>query len=95
MAKPIQNPHDSFFRETFSRREVAEGYLPPALAEGITWDTLANAQNILKRLRQSSDFRPAPKVLNFPRLRKAFRSDCYKKQRIPTLLHPPFRPEIG
>jgi predicted transposase/invertase (TIGR01784 family) len=44
MTQPIHNPHDTFFRETFSRREVAEDvlreYLPPELVEGIDWSTL-------------------------------------------------------
>jgi hypothetical protein len=27
MTKPLNDHHDRFFRETFSRREVAEGFL--------------------------------------------------------------------
>ncbi|WP_434151202.1 Rpn family recombination-promoting nuclease/putative transposase [Methylocaldum gracile subsp. desertum] len=39
MAQPLTDPHDRFFRETFSRRDVAEGflrnYLPTAVADRI------------------------------------------------------------
>ena len=49
MAEPASHSHDSFFRETFSRRDVAEGflraYLPSALAEAIDWPTLAIAKD--------------------------------------------------
>jgi len=35
----LNDPHDRFFRETFSRREVAEGflrgYLPENVADGL------------------------------------------------------------
>lgn len=57
MAEPFNDPHDRFFRETFSRREVAEGflrsYLPPGLAEGIDWPGLIIAKDsfIEKALR--------------------------------------------
>jgi len=44
MTQPIHDIHDSFFRETFSRREVAEGvlreYLPLTLVRNIDWSTL-------------------------------------------------------
>lgn len=49
MSKPINDPHDRFFRETFSRREVAEGflrcYLPPEVAAGMVWESLAIAKD--------------------------------------------------
>lgn len=57
MSKPLPDPHDRFFRETFSRREVAEGflrgYLPQHIVDGIRWDTLAIAKDsfIEKALR--------------------------------------------
>jgi len=57
MTKTLNDHHDRFFRETFSRREVAEGflrgYLPPAVAEGVAWDTLEIAKDsfIEKALR--------------------------------------------
>jgi predicted transposase/invertase (TIGR01784 family) len=45
MAESLTDPHDCFFRETFSRREVAEdflkNYLPPALVDRIDWPSLA------------------------------------------------------
>ena len=48
MSKPVNDPHDRFFRETFSRREVAEGflrsYLPPEVVEGIDWASLEIAK---------------------------------------------------
>ncbi|TAN50910.1 MAG: hypothetical protein EPN21_07810 [Methylococcaceae bacterium] len=58
MAASITDPHDSFFRETFSRREVAEGflqsYLPPAVAARIDWSSLEVAKDsfIEKALRK-------------------------------------------
>ena len=58
MSKPLNDPHDSFFRETFSRREVAEGflrgYLPTEVVEGIDWETLSIAKDsfIEKALRK-------------------------------------------
>jgi predicted transposase/invertase (TIGR01784 family) len=58
MSKSLDNPHDRFFRETFSRREVAEGflrgYLPSAVADKIDWASLAIAKDsfIEKALRQ-------------------------------------------
>lgn len=49
MAKPLNDPHDRFFRETFSRKEVAEGflraYLPPEIAGRIAWETLEIAKD--------------------------------------------------
>ena len=49
MAKMLNDPHDRFFRETFSRREVAEGflrgYLPEAVVDGIAWESLAIAKD--------------------------------------------------
>lgn len=49
MAQDLNDPHDSFFREAFSRREVAEGflrsYLPPALVAGIDWASLEIAKD--------------------------------------------------
>ena len=45
----VNDPHDRFFRETFSRRDVAEGflrgYLPPAVAERIDWNSLDIAKD--------------------------------------------------
>ncbi len=58
MARPIPDPHDTFFREAFSRREVAEDvlreYLPPNLAAGLDWTTLAITKDsfIEKALRK-------------------------------------------
>lgn len=58
MSEPLNDPHDSFFRETFSRREVAEGflrgYLPAEIVAGIDWGTLAIAKDsfIEKSLRK-------------------------------------------
>lgn len=58
MNQPLPDPHDRFFRETFSRKEVAEGflraYLPPAIAERINWDSLDIAKDsfVEKSLRQ-------------------------------------------
>jgi hypothetical protein len=61
MTQPLNDHHDRFFRETFSRREVAEGflrgYLPPAVVEAIAWDTLGNRQRQLHRKS------PAPPLL--------------------------------
>ena len=41
MLKSITDTHDIFFRETFSRREVAEDvlreYIPAGLVRGIDW----------------------------------------------------------
>ncbi|MFM8332359.1 MAG: Rpn family recombination-promoting nuclease/putative transposase [Candidatus Methylumidiphilus sp.] len=57
MSEPLNNPHDCFFRETFSRREVAEGflrgYLPPDIVDGIAWESLEIAKDsfIEKALR--------------------------------------------
>jgi len=43
-AQPVHSPHDKFFKETFSRPEVAreffQTYLPPCLVEAIDWQTL-------------------------------------------------------
>jgi predicted transposase/invertase (TIGR01784 family) len=58
MTQPIPDPHDSFFREAFSRAEVAEAalreYLPPAIANGIDWASLAISKDsfIEKALRK-------------------------------------------
>lgn len=58
MDASISDPHDSFFRETFSRREVAEdflqNYLPPAIAAGIDWTSLEIAKDsfVEKALRK-------------------------------------------
>ncbi|MFM8332882.1 MAG: Rpn family recombination-promoting nuclease/putative transposase [Candidatus Methylumidiphilus sp.] len=58
MAETFHDIHDRFFRETFSRREVAEGflrsYLPEAVVAAIEWDTLEIAKDsfIEKALRQ-------------------------------------------
>ena len=45
----INDPHDRFFRMTFSRREVAEGFLrgclPPAVVAQIDWPSLAIAKD--------------------------------------------------
>jgi predicted transposase/invertase (TIGR01784 family) len=55
---PLPDPHDGFFRETFSRREVAEGflrsYLPESLAGRIDWASLEIAKDsfIEKALRK-------------------------------------------
>lgn len=48
MAEPaIPNPHDRFFREAFTRNEVARGfsreYLPPTLVRRLNLDTRAIA----------------------------------------------------
>jgi predicted transposase/invertase (TIGR01784 family) len=57
MSEPLNDPHDRFFRETFSRREVAEGflrgYLPQAVVDGILWESLEIAKDsfIEKALR--------------------------------------------
>jgi predicted transposase/invertase (TIGR01784 family) len=49
MTQPIHDPHDSFFRETFSRTEVAEGflqaYLPPEIVRAIDWSSLEIAKD--------------------------------------------------
>jgi predicted transposase/invertase (TIGR01784 family) len=45
----LPNPHDRFFRETFSRLEIARGfleaYLPPQIAGGLAFETLAIAKD--------------------------------------------------
>ncbi|MGZ8247262.1 Rpn family recombination-promoting nuclease/putative transposase [Methylomagnum sp.] len=57
MSQNVNDTHDRFFRETFSRRDVAEGflrsYLPPAVAERIDWHSLEIAKDsfIEKALR--------------------------------------------
>ncbi|MFM8332262.1 MAG: Rpn family recombination-promoting nuclease/putative transposase, partial [Candidatus Methylumidiphilus sp.] len=58
MPKTIHDPHDSFFRETFSRLDIAEDflreYLPPAVAAGIDWASLKIAKDsfVEKALRK-------------------------------------------
>lgn len=58
MTKPLNDPHDCFFRETFSRREVAEGflrgYLPQPIAEHLDWSSLKIAKDsfVEKALRK-------------------------------------------
>jgi hypothetical protein len=48
MAQSLNDSHDRFFRETFSRKDMAEGflraYLPEAVADRIAWASLEIAK---------------------------------------------------
>lgn len=58
MAEAVIDPHDNFFRESFSRRDVAEdflhNYLPPTLVARIDWESLKISKDsfIEKALRK-------------------------------------------